>query len=438
MKRPNTALMALLFASVSFGQTKSVDERIGDAMNGSDWMELRRLYLSEGKNLQTPFLHPLSKFFINQFYNKPDSTIQYGQEILEKYQDELSSSLPSIFYFMAEDYATLGHYDKASALLHSLNEACRQAGQPVNPIFEGYEDVYSKLSCFGPFTVSKPNHDVAVPLSVHKNDSHSPEMLYVKANLNGKSMKCTYDTGAGINIMTSEFAQRIGVQVIPTKSVEMLGMSHAGSKGLVVLDSLALGEVVYHNVPFVVVDIKTDNALANKKFQELDYSCVLGSQMMFPLSEICLDFARMRLVVPVSCAPSPDYAPNFYRSAQHGLHLLLTDGLSGKRIEALVDTGASGSLLTYRYYKRNERIFEGKSVSDSLRSAGVGGVLVVRTLPVSWSYAVSGKRYRVPRIPVVATPDQDVNYDCLMGLPSLMSHKRLVMNFQDMWMRFDD
>ena len=100
--------MAILFATISFGQVKSIDERIGEAMNGSNWAELRSLYMSDGKNLQTPFLKPLSRFFISQFYNEPDSAIKYGKEILEKYQDELNSSVPSIMYFMAEDYATLG------------------------------------------------------------------------------------------------------------------------------------------------------------------------------------------------------------------------------------------------------------------------------------------------------------------------------------------
>lgn len=88
--------MALLFATISFGQVKSIDERIGEAMNGSNWAELRSLYMSDGKNLQTPFLKPLSRFFISQFYNEPDSTIKYGKEILEKYQEELNSSVPSI------------------------------------------------------------------------------------------------------------------------------------------------------------------------------------------------------------------------------------------------------------------------------------------------------------------------------------------------------
>ena len=88
IRRISITFVAILFATISFGQVKSIDERIGEAMNGSNWAELRSLYMSDGKNLQTPFLKPLSKFFISQFYNEPDSAIKYGKEILEKYQDD--------------------------------------------------------------------------------------------------------------------------------------------------------------------------------------------------------------------------------------------------------------------------------------------------------------------------------------------------------------
>ena len=438
IRRLIITIAALLFVTISYGQVKSIDERIGEAINSSDWAGLRELYLSDGKNLQTPFLHPLSKFFICQFYNKPDSAIKHGNEILEKYQDELSPSIPAILYFMAEDYASLNHYSKASAILHSLNEAYQQSGQPVNPIFEGYEDIYSKLSELDSFTINKPNHDVHIPLYVHKNDNNYPDMLYITANFNGRNIKCNYDTGAGINIMTPEFAKRIDTKIIKTKGIQILGMSNAKSEGLVVLDSLKLGEVVYRNVPFVVVNIKTENSIANKKFKELDYSCVIGSQTMIPLGEIHFDFDKMQLIIPASKSSIPDYAQNIYRSAQHGLHMSLIDGLSDKRIDALIDTGASGSLLTYRYYKKNERLFDGKTASDTLRSAGVGGISVVKTIPIPWSYTISGMKYNVTSIPVVVSPAQDDGYDCLMGLPSLMSHKKFALNFKDMWVRFDD
>ena len=88
IKKISITFLAIIFATSSFGQVKSIDERIGEAMNGSNWAELRSLYMSDGENLQTPFLKPLSKFFISQFYNEPDSAIKYGKEILEKYQDD--------------------------------------------------------------------------------------------------------------------------------------------------------------------------------------------------------------------------------------------------------------------------------------------------------------------------------------------------------------
>ena len=65
--------------------------------------------------------------------------------------------------------------------------------------------------------------------------------------------------------------------------------------------------------------------------------------------------------------------PNFYRSPQHLFHLSLTDGRSGRKIDAIVDTGASGTILTNRYYKKNENCFAGRTATDSLRTVGVGG-----------------------------------------------------------------
>ena len=140
-------------------------------------------------------------------------------------------------YFMAEDYAILGHYDKASALLHSLNEAYRKGGQTVNPVFEAYEDIYSKLSKCGTFSVERPDYNVSVPLLTHTGNRKNPEMMFVMANINGKEVKCTYDTGAGINVTTTKFAEHIKATVIQTKNIQMLGMSYADSKGFVVVDS---------------------------------------------------------------------------------------------------------------------------------------------------------------------------------------------------------
>ncbi|MBS7372604.1 MAG: aspartyl protease family protein, partial [Muribaculaceae bacterium] len=178
--------------------------------------------------------------------------------------------------------------------------------------------------------------------------------------------------------------------------------------------------------------------LANKKLEELGYECVIGNQTMMPLGEICFDFDRMQLVIPASYTPTPTYAPNFYRSPQRLFHLSLIEGCSGRKVDAIVDSGASGSILTNRYYKKNENRFTGRTATDSLRMAGVGGVNVVKTIPVSWTFTLAGKQYTETNIPVVTSSEQNEEYDCRIGLPTLMAHKKFIINFKNMWMRFED
>ena len=95
-------------------------------------------------------------------------------------------------------------------------------------------------------------------------------------------------------------------------------------------------------------------------------------------------------------------------------------------------------LLTNRYYKKNENCFTGRTATDSLRMAGVGGVNVVKTIPVSWTFTLAGEQYTETNIPVVTSSEQNEEYDCRIGLPTLMAHRKFIINFKNMWMRFED
>lgn len=82
-------LTLFIFAISAIGYSQSIDERIGSAVNNGKWQVLRSLYSTEGHKLQSPLLHPLSKFFINHFYNQPDSALYYGTKLLNEHQSEL-------------------------------------------------------------------------------------------------------------------------------------------------------------------------------------------------------------------------------------------------------------------------------------------------------------------------------------------------------------
>ena len=85
------------------------------------------------------------------------------------------------------------------------------------------------------------------------------------------------------------------------------------------------------------------------------------------------------------------------------------------------------------YYKKNENCFTGRTATDSLRMAGIGGVNVVKTIPVSWTFTLAGEQYTETNIPVVTSSEQNEEYDCRIGLPTLMAHRKFIINFKNMW-----
>lgn len=413
------------------------------AMNNSGWSELRELYASEGKNLQTPYLHTLSKFFISQFYNQPDSAIAHGNVIMDKYQSELSASLPAIAFFMAEDYSRLGSNDMAYKIMHNLNEAYRKSGVEPYQTYAGFEDAYRIFSEQPAFSVVKPQYDTHADLSYfqyNNSKNNSQKMLYISTRFNGKDLKAVFDTGAGINMMTREVAESVGARTIKTKGLVFNGLGIGTSGEIAFVDSITLGDVTFRNVPFFIDDFKIENDKANKKIKEIDFNCVIGNQMMMALGEIYFDFNKMQLVITSKMSEKPDFAPNFFYSANHQFVMKIKDNLSDKRIDAILDSGSPATLLTYRYYRNNESLFAGKTAKDSISMGGLGGAHTdIRIIPTEWSYEIAGNKFRHDSICVLTEQIHDMgSYDCLFGLQTMASHNKMRINFKDMWIRFEE
>ncbi len=441
-KKITAAFIFICSALMAFGQGNSIDERIGMAMNNSDWSELRELYSKDGYNLQTPYMHTLSKFFISQFYNQPDSAIAHGNVIMDKYQKELSASIPAIAFFMAEDYSRLGNNEMAFKIMHNLNEAYRKSGVEPNPNFVGFEDIYRIYSEQPAFFVTKPQYDTSAALSLYKyNDSKGKthNMLYISSLFNGKDMKAIFDTGAGINMMTKEVAEKIGARIVSIKGLQFNGFGMGTSGEIAFVDSVKIGDATFHNVPFFIDDFKTGNEKADKKISDINFNCIIGNQMMMLLGEICFDFNRMQLVIPSVVSAKPAFAPNFFYSQDHLIIMTITDGLSGNAVKANLDTGSSNTVLTCSYYLNHKDLFTGKVASDSINVAGLGGAHTnIKVIPTDWSYGIAGKAYKCYSIYVETSQVQDKNsYDCLFGLQTMTCHNKMRLNFKDMWIRFE-
>lgn len=430
-------VMVCLLFPMMMVRAQSVDERIGYAMDNQLWFQLREIYQSEGEQLQTPFMRPLSEFFIAHFFNQPDSALRYGDYLLEHYQDELGGILANLMYFMADDAARIGMFSDAADIMHVLNDALRTAGMPSNPIFEGFERQYAALHVAGGFTFEKPEKTLRIPFRYYSGKRDDPVMIFTTTSLNGKIFDCNYDTGAGVNIMSHQVADKLGLTFVDSAGISVNGVNSQTSF-FVIVDSVVWGEIVYKNVPFQVVDFSTGNEEADAKLQEMKYQCVLGSQLMMPLNEICFDFKNCELIVPHHPSVKPDYAPNMYRSASNMFIVALHDELSGREIHALWDTGAAYSGLSNGYYEKNGTLFADLVPTDSIRYAGIGGVGYTMTAYVPLKYKIGNRVTVCDSIAIALQGDiQASEYDMLFGLPTMTPFDRMTINFQDMWVKME-
>ncbi|MDD2962238.1 MAG: retropepsin-like aspartic protease [Muribaculaceae bacterium] len=431
-------LFLMICASVSaFAQ--GVDERIGATINQEEWHLLRSIYEKEGAKLQTPFLHPLSRFFICHSYNQPDSALFYGGQILKDYQAALGGSVGSLLFLMSSDFAKIGEFDNAASILKQYNDAVKASGAAPDPIFVAYENQYDAIARKGGFSVLCPPKDIKVPLRYLNLQSKSGQ-IRVDIHLNRRPYDAVFDTGAGENVMSQRLAAELGLHVYDFSGTAVAGIN-VSKTYFTIVDSMQLGEIVYKNVPFQVVDFSTGHQEADSVIKEINMNCIIGLRSMLPLNEIQLDFKNGFLKIPAYPGEMPSFAPNIYYSGDGLLAMSVIDKKTNKNIDAMLDTGAAITNLTSKYYRANKHLFDNVVADDSVRIAGIGGVKILKTFSTSWEYSIDGSRFMKEPVTINIDEDSDSDgvsrYDCLFGLPSFSGFDCVTINFKDMFVKVE-
>lgn len=431
-------LLLMICASVS-AFSQGIDERIGDAINQEKWQILRNLYENEGAKLQTPILHPLSKFFISHSYNQPDSALFYGTKLLNEYQAALGSSVGGIIFLMAGDFAKRGEYDNAASILKQYNAAVKASGAAPDPIFVAYENQYSTIAQKGGFSILRLQKEIKVPIR-YLNSRTEPGQIRVDIQLNNQPHDAVYDTGAGENIMSRRLADKLNLHVYDFAGTAIAGINVSKSS-FAIVDSLRLGEIVYKNVPFQVVDFNTGHQEADSAIEKIKMNCIIGVRSMLPLKEIQFDFKNRFLKIPAYPSETPSFAPNIYYSGEGLLVMSVLDKKTNKKINAMLDTGAAITNLTSKYYMANKQFFDNVVPDDSVRIAGIGGVKILKTISTSWEYSINGSHFMKEPVTINMNEDSDADgvskYDCLFGLPSFSKYDCVIINFKEMFLKFE-
>lgn len=435
MRRTLLSVLLVLSSLVSFAQ--SYNERIANAMNAGDWFALDSLYntacTTASMDAIMPFLEVYARGLIGNRLNRPDISIPAFQELLSNYSANLDlSNLLNSGVMLSMDLSKVGKNSDAAAVLTSMLDATKQYldSAAVEGV-QQYIDRYTAFAAYKPYSITFTEEYGRIPFRIAQVGNPEREAMLMHLDdckINEIDAEITFDTGSGVNIISSSLVQKY--RLIPLDaSNELMGIGRQKAR-YAMAKELKLGNIVIQDVPFLVVDLTLDHEEANKYID--CFSIVVGSELMLQLKDMTLDFTGHEITVPAEAPARGNGRANMFFSPQ--MNLFTKGKIHNDLMWVCIDTGdASYGSLNGDFFNRNEEYVSEHGKPDTIRTAGIGGVQMLDgyTLP-GVSATIGGRSVVLPQLFV----NQGMNpipseAECNLGLKSLMQFGKIRFNLVD-------
>lgn len=426
------SLITLLAISIS-AIAQSIDERVGAAMNSSDHFGLYDIYHSSPKDSINPFLEVFSRCMLGNRFNRPDISIPAFDELLKTQNEYLDLNLllqSAAMYSM--DLSRVGRNREAAELLTAVLQSAYQMVDSTSLIpYSNMAAHYKALTSYSPYQISFDGDAGIIPFDLiptGKPESGQLIMQIRDAEINGNRVKITFDTGAGVNVITDSLANAFGLELLDA-DVAATVASSAGRYAIA--RELRLGNIIVKDVPFYVIDIRSHNEEADKYISVLEF--IVGSELMLRLKDVTLDFSTNEIQIPATTPGPSDVRPNMCFSS--GMNLLTTAEVNQQPLLIKLDTGdASFGRLNKSFFEHNKEFLTKNCESDTVRQGGVGGVwsVLCYKLPDA-KLTLGGNSVIIPTMEVQT--EQQANYymdDNNLGLRSMVLFRKVRFNLEDM------
>lgn len=425
----------ICLCSFSFGYSQSSDEKIADAMNNSDWFALDSLYQTEPKDSISDFFEIFSRCLIGNRLNRPDVSIPAFTELFNTQSENLDfgNMLNSSMMF-AMDLSRIGDNKTAAKMLSSTLDSIRtHLDSTTIAGVQQFINQYKALSKYDPYKITFKNSSGTIPFKIvpvgpEKNNS---VLIHLKDSyINGAEADITFDTGAGVNIISESLALKYNL--IPLEASSTVGGVGIQNGKYAIAKELKIGDMIVTDVPFYVIDITTNNEEADKYID--CFNIVLGSELMLQLKDLTIDFANNKITVP-SVAPKRSQAsPNMCFSSN--MNLLSKGIVQGNKMLMNIDTGdASYGSLDKRFFENNKEYITTHCKLDTIRGAGIGGVHISKCYRIqNIELELGNSKLSVPEMVVLLENNTGgvlYSYQCNLGLKSLMLFRKVRFNLVD-------
>ena len=442
---------------------QDADRRAGELSNGSDYFALERMMRSSEARRLSPFMHRLASALTAHYFNRSAEACIHIGSLLRENQAELGTeSYMSMAFLMGRNLAGAGRYAEAAEFLDSMAVRIRASGtQGQAPGTHLLGAMAEEAGIFRAYAAEAPlyrqlhepgTYSASFYIDGRLHGYRKGGFLTVNGSVNGRPTAIAIDTGAGVNIVPPEEADRLGLRYIGA-DIRMMGLGVQTGR-IAIADTLRIGRgMAWANVPFVVVDIKTGNSEADKVL-ERGWPLTVGVPMLNAMKELQIDCSAHLITVPEKPTPLPEEGPNMMMKDSRNMTLRIEDK-DGKPLLMHFDTGDYHTSMNTRWYRAHETEVRDTGIADSMRMAGVGGVEMQHsyTLP-SLRLRIGGAEADIDSVSVetgidlhtgkrlsgtgTAVGGDENAEDGCVGLNIIEHYGKITINMRDMFLRCEE
>ena len=320
------------------------------------------------------------------------------------------------------NFLNLGMYEQAGKVGEGLVNTLKKS-VPFEALysFVFIENVGKTLANVPKPHLERPDRDIAVPLSV--GAVGRGKHIYIPVEVNGITKYYIFDTGCSFgNFVSEKYAEEVGLKVL-ADSIPVSGME-IGFVKLATADSLKIGELVYHNLVFMVAppDREVDSLFT--------FDGVLGYHFIRDAREIIIDNEAGRFIFPQEIS---DGEPNMYLSSNTP-QVRISYG--GHPLDLIFDTGNVKSDLGNKFAETFPDAIEGLTEQTTSRG-GFGGISQTKVVVLpEFRFEVAGSTVTLYNTEVIKNTESGSQlFSGSLGADFVLSFKRLVINYQSMFIR---
>lgn len=425
-------LLILIFSSFT-SYARSYDERIVNAMNTSNWFALDSIHKTSPKDSIQPFLEVFARCLIGNRLNRPDISVPAFDELFKKHSESLNlNNLLSSSVMFATDLGRIGLNRQAADFVKTILGATSQyLDSAWTESLELLISKHTALSDYKPYEISFTEKIGRVPFKIVPvgETKHGSVLMHLeKSSINGYNADITFDTGAGVNMISDSLAKKFNL--IPIDGYVIVSGIGQRKGQFAIAKEVKIGNITVCDVPFVIMDFKTGNAKADNYTD--CFNVIIGSELMLQLKDLTIDFIHREITIPSEAIERSNATSNMCFG--EGLVLNVIGSVLDNPLLMSIDTGdASYGRLDASFFEANEDFIISNAEADTIRRAGIGGVIEslcyrVKNMPVS----MGGHTVGVPDLVVYTSQSSTAtDIECNIGLKTLMMFDKVRFNLVD-------